>query len=307
MKRGPVAGSVSAEGLARMTKKSLAAIAAALILYGVAHAAPAASDGATSDPEKADKDAPPSTWAAQAQLGLIVTSGSTTTKSGNASFDVAHRLDRWTLSGGGAALYASTGDVSTQQDTTAHVQADLELSPRTFWFSTLRWDRNLFTGFAYQESVASGGGFKFIRSPATLLAAELGVGYRIDRPETLTTSPLGNVISRVDGPLQRDALLQAGLNYSHSITQSTKLVNTMLLQYGASDTTTTDNLSLQVKVDASLALAVGMQVVNNSSPPPGSEKHTDTLVTVNLVYALKNPKLSATSGEPITVTGFNLP
>jgi putative salt-induced outer membrane protein len=290
-----------------MMKKSLAAVAAALFLHGVAYAATAASGSAASDSESADKDAPPSTWAAQAQLGLIVTSGNTTTKSGNASFDVAHRLDLWTLSAGGAALYASTGDVSTQQDTTAHVQADLDLSPRTFWFSTLRWDRNLFTGFAYQESVASGGGFKFIQSPATLLAAELGVGYRIDRPETLTTGPLGNVITRVDDPLQRDAVLQAGVNYSHSITESTKVVNTLLVQYGASDTTTSDNLSLQVKVDASLALAVGMQLVDNTSPPAGSAKHTDTVVTINLVYALKNPKLSATSGEPITVTGFNLP
>lgn len=290
-----------------MMRKSLAAIAAALFLHGVAHATTAASDSAASDSESADKDAHPGTWAAQAQLGLIVSSGNTTTKSGNASFDVAHRLDSWTLSGGGAALYSSTGDVSTQQDTTAHVQADLDLSPRTFWFSTLRWDRNLFTGFAYQESVASGGGFKFIQSPATLLAAELGVGYRISSPETLTTGPLGNVMTRVDEPLQRDAVLQAGVNYSHSITESTKFVNTLLVQYGSSDTTTTDNLSLQVKVDASLALAVGMQLVNNTSPPAGSAKHTDTVVTINLVYALKNPKLSATSGEPITVTGFNLP
>ncbi|HEX3843086.1 MAG TPA: DUF481 domain-containing protein [Steroidobacteraceae bacterium] len=290
-----------------MTKKSLAAVAAALILHGVAYAATAASDSATSDSERADKDAPASTWAAQAQLGLIVTSGNTTTKSGNASFDVAHRLDRWTLSGGGAALYASTGDFSTQQDTTAHVQADLDLSPRTFWFSTIRWDRNLFTGFAYQESVASGGGFKFVQSSATLLAGELGVGYRMEKPETLTTGPLGDVITRAGEPLQRDAVLQGGLNYSHSITESTKLVNNLLVQYGASDTTTADNLSLQVKVDASLALAVGMQLVNNSSPPAGSEKHTNTVVTINLVYALKNPKLSATSGEPITVSGFNLP
>jgi putative salt-induced outer membrane protein len=290
-----------------MMKKSLAAVAAALIVHGAAHAAPKVSDG--TDAGSTDKDAPAGTWAAQAQLGLIITSGSTTTKSGNATFDVAHRLNRWTLSGGGAALYASTGDVSTQQDTTAHVQADLELSPRTFWFSTARWDRNLFTGFAYQESIASGGGFKFIQTPATLLAAELGAGYRIDKPETLTAGPLGNVISRVrePGSVQREAVLQAGLNYSHSVTQSTKLVNTLLVQYGASDTTTTDSLSLQVKVDASLALAVGMQLVNNSSPPPGSEKHTDTLMTVNLVYALKNPKLSATVGEPVTVTGFNLP
>jgi putative salt-induced outer membrane protein len=289
-----------------MTKKSFAAAAAALILHGVAHAATAAP-AAVSDEESADKEAPAPTWAAQAQLGLIVTSGNTTTKSGNASFDVAHRLDRWTLSGGGAALYASTGSVTTQQDTTAHVQADLDLSPRTFWFTTARWDRNLFSGFAYQESIASGGGFKLIQSPATLLAAELGVGYRIEKPETQTTGTLGNVLTRTGEPMQRDAVVQAGLNYSHAITESTKLVNNLLVQYGSSDTTTTDNLSLQVKVDASLALGIGMQLVSNSSPPPGSEKHTDTVVTVNLVYSLKNPKLSATSGESVTVNGFNLP
>lgn len=288
-----------------MMKKSLAAVAAALLLHGVAYAASAASDSAATDAESADT--PPSTWAAQAQLGLIVTSGNTTTKSGNASFDVAHRMDLWTLSGGGAVLYASTGDFSTQQDSNAHVQADLDLSPRTFWFSTVRWDRNLFTGFAYQESVASGGGFKFIQSPATQLAGELGVGYRRQQPEILTTGTLGNVLSRQRQPVVSDAVLEAGLNYSHDISGSTKLVNTLLVQYGSSDTTTTDNLALQVKVDATLSLAVGMQLVNNSSPPAGSEKHTDTVVTVNLVYALKNPKLSATTGEPLTVKGFNLP
>lgn len=289
-----------------MMKKSLAAVAAALLLHGVAYAGAAASE--STDADSADKDAAAaSTWAAQAQLGVIVTSGNTTTKSGNASFDVAHRINSWTLSGGGAALYASTGDLNTQQDTTAHVQADLDLSPRTFWFSTIRWDRNLFTGFAYQESVASGGGFKFVQSTTTLLAGELGVGYRRQEPEILTTGTLGNVISRARQPVVSDAVLQAGLNYSHDITQSTKLVNTLLVQYGASDTTTTDNLALQVKVDATLSLAVGMQLVNNSSPPAGSEKHTDTVVTINLVYALKNPKLSATTGEPVTVTGFNLP
>lgn len=292
-----------------MVKKKLAAIGAVLMLHSVAYAATALSTGAGSGSASEDKDAPPGTWAAQGQLGLIVTSGSTTTKSGNAAFDAAHQMGLWTLSGGFAALYASTGPYSTQQDTNAHVQADLALSKRTFWFSTARWDRNLFTGFAYQDSVATGAGYKFVETPATLLAGELGVGYRIEKPETLLTGPAGNVISRtrVPGSISREAVLQAGLDYSHSITESTKLVNSLLVQYGSSDTTTTDNLSLQVKVDATLSLAVGMQLVNNTSPPPGSAKHTDTVVTVNLVYALKNPKLSATAGTPALVSGFNLP
>jgi putative salt-induced outer membrane protein len=288
-----------------MVKKSLAAVGVALLLSGVVQAADSGS--AATGSGAADPHVPAGTWAAQGQLGLIVTSSNTTTKSGNASFDAAHIMGRWTLSGGAAALYASTGRYSTQQDLNAHVQADLELSRRTFWFSTARWDRNLYTGFAYQDSVASGAGFKFVQTHATLLAGELGAGYRTSRPEVLTTGPIGNVTSRERQPVVNDAVLQAGLNYSQSITHSSKLVNTVLVQYGSSDTTTTDNLSLQVAVDASLSLAVGAQLVNNTSPPPGSARHTDTVMTVNLVYALKNPKLSATAAAPETVNGFNLP
>jgi len=301
-----------------MVKTSLAAAGVALMFLGFAQAADAAAADAAaaaasaktgSSDADSDADTHTGTWAAQGQLGLIVTSTNTTTKSGNASFDAAHKMGRWTLSAGAAALYASAGHYTTQQDTNARLQADLALSKRTFWFSTARWDRNLFTGFAYQESVASGAGFKFIDSPATLLAGELGAGYRIEKPETLTLDTASNVESRtrVPGSMTRDAVLQAGLNYSHSITRSTKLVNNLLVQYGSTDTTTTDNLALQVKVDASLALAVGIQLVNNTNPPAGSVKHTDTVMTVNLVYGLRNPQLSPTAGIPETVNGFSLP
>jgi putative salt-induced outer membrane protein len=293
-----------------MMRKSIAAVGVALMLHGFAHAAAAGSAGSScSCAATATPPVPAGTWAAQAQLGLIVTSGSTTTKSGNASVNAAHVMGRWTVSGGLAALYASTGRYSTQQDTNANLQADLALSKRTFWFSTARWDRNLFTGFQYQDSVATGGGFNFVQTTATQLAGELGVGYRIENPETLTTGPVGNVIERerLAGTLQREAVLQAGVNYSHAITRLTKVTNTLLVQYGTSDTTTTDNLALTVQVDASLSLAVGMQLVNNTSPPPGSARHTDTVTTVNLVYALKNPNLSPTATSPVSVSGFNLP
>ncbi len=290
-----------------MIKKGVAVVGVALMLSG--HARAADSGSSHSDD--------PGTWAAAGQLGLIMTSGNTTTKSGNASFEVAHRMGRWTLSGGLRALYASTGRYTTQQDTSTHLQADLELSPRTFWFSSARWDRNLLAGFSYQASVASGAGFKFVQSHSTLLAAELGGGFRIERPEVLTIGPFGNVKSRthVPGSMQRNAVVQAGVNYSHSITHLTKIVNTLLVQYGSNDTTTTDNLSVQVKIDSSLALAVGAQLLNNTNPPAavianpaeGSVRHTATVFTVSLVYDLKNSKLSPTAGTPITVNGFDLP
>jgi putative salt-induced outer membrane protein len=295
-----------------MVKKSIAAVSVALMVHGMNAAAanPGPTEtGSTCSCAATATPVPAGTWAAAGQLGLIVTSGNTTTKSGNAAFNAAHVMGRWTVSGGLTALYASTGGYSTQQNTTVNLQADLALSKRTFWFSTARWDRNLFTGFQYQDSVATGAGYNFVSTPATQLSTELGVGYRIENPEILTTGPVGNVIlrERLPGTLQREAVLQAGVNYSHAITALTKITNTLLVQYGSSDTTTTDNLALTLAVDSSLSLAVGMQLVNNTSPPPGSAKHTDTVTTVNLVYALKNPNLSPTATAPVNVSGFNLP
>jgi putative salt-induced outer membrane protein len=281
-----------------MMTRSLAAVSVALLVSALAQAADAKAD-------PSNTDAAAGTWAAQGQLGLIVTRADTNASSGNATFNAAHAMGRWTLSGGAAALYARTGSITSQQDLSANLQADLELSKRTFWFSTASYDRNLFSGFAHQESIASGGGFDFVQTPATQLTGELGLGYRRQEPEILVTSPTGAVISRTRQPVVKEAVLQAAMKYQHTISPTTKLLDTLLVEYGSSDTTTTDNLSLQVKVDASLSLAVGMQLVNNTSPPPGSARHTDALMTVNLVYELKNPKLSATGTK--VAQDLNLP
>jgi putative salt-induced outer membrane protein len=280
-----------------MMKVSLAAVSVALLVSGLAQAADA------TDP--ANTAAAAGTWAAQGQLGLIVTRADTNASSGNAAFNAAHALGRWTLSGGAAALYARTGSITSQQDLSANLQADLELSKRTFWFSTASYDHNLFTGFAYQESIASGGGVDFVQTPATQLTGELGLGYRRQEPQILVTSPTGAVLSRTRQPVVNEAVVQAAMKYQHTISATTKLLDTLLVEYGSSDTSTTDNLSLQVKVDASLSLAVGMQLVNNTSPPRGSARHTDAVMTVNLVYELKNPKLSATGTK--VAQDLNLP
>lgn len=298
-----------------MVKKNLA-VGIALLVFGVARAASA--DTAASPATATATDAPAGTWAAQGQLGLILSRGNTVANSGNASFDVAHSVGRWVFTGGFAALYASTNGITTQQDTTAHLQSNLQLSKRTFWFANAMYDRNLFTGFVYQESVASGGGYNLIATPATQLSAELGIGYRRQEPEFLVKNALGGIQSRSREPstecpncgmVVSDAVAVAALKYEHTITSTTKLLNSLQVLSGSSDTLTTDNLSLQVKVDASLSVAVGVQLVNNTNPPPGNVSHTDTVMTVNLVYALKNAKLSPTASTPLLtdVNMFDLP
>lgn len=256
-----------------MKVASVALLGAALAMSGTASAA--------------------SGWATHGALGLVMARGSTTTDSGNLKLDVAHLAGRWTYRGGLAAIYASTHGMTTQQDITAHLETELALSRHTFWFAGLRYDRNLFNGFAYQESLASGMGRVLVLTKSTKLSGELGAGFRREQPELLVTNALGAVTSRTRESVVGDAVLHAGLQISHSFNKATTLKNKLLVEAGSSDTMTRDSLSLQVKMNTTLALAVGVTMVNNTNPPPGDARHTDTVMTVNLVYDVKSAKLSA--------------
>ena len=54
---------------------------------------------------------------------------------------------------------------------------------------------------------------------------------------------------------------------------------------------TAANVALQVKMSTHLALAAGYQLTDNSSPPANSGRR-DSLLTLSLVYDMKNPKLA---------------
>ncbi len=270
-----------------MRVSSRTALWAAVLVGGSAHAA--------------------SAWATHGELGIVMARGNANTNSGDLKLAVARELGRWTYSAALAGLYASTNGLTTQQDTNAHLRADLALSERTFWFGGVLFDRNLFSGFAYQASAASGIGRVFVHSRTDKFTAELGAGVRRELPEQLAQNGLGAVISRTRLAAVDDAVLHAGAQFQHRLSHDAKLLNTLLVESGSSDTMSADNLSLQVQMRKSLALSVGVQVRNNTNPPPGKVRHTDTVMTVNLVYDFHTAKISATAPTPPLLQGLNLP
>lgn len=248
-----------------------------------------------------------SAWATHGELGLVMVRGDTNTNSGDVKLDVARRLGRWTYSAGAAALYASTNGLSTEQDTNAHLRVDMRLGHRTFWFSDARYDRNLFSGFAYQESAASGIGRVLVHTKKSKFSAEIGAGLRRQRPEQLALNGVGAVISRKRLAAVDDPVVHAGAQFRHRLTHDSTLLNTLLVESGASDTLSADNLSLQVQMHKTLALSVAVQVTDNTNLPPGKVSHTNTVMTVNLVYNFHTAKISALSPVPTLLQGLNLP
>ncbi len=225
-------------------------------------------------------------WTGKAELGFLQSAGNTEAASANTKLDLTHETRRWKNNSAIAALYSENAEFSTAERYEARHQVDYKISDRLSWFGALRGEQDRFSGFAYQTTVSTGASYLFIDTADTKLDFSLGAGYKRSKLETLVKSEAGEVLDRIEGDLETDAVGTFGSNYEHSFTETTKVTNKLLAEFGGDNTGIANDLALQVSMTQSLALAVGFGIRYNSDPPPLSES-TDTLTTINLVYNIK--------------------
>ena len=225
-------------------------------------------------------------WSSKSQLGFVMARGNSETETANARFELVHEVERWKNSFRTGALYGETSKRESAERWDASWQIDHKFSERTFIFGALRHEDDRFSGFDYQSSVSTGIGRSFIDTEQTKLSAQLGIGARRLRPEVLVRDEQGFVIDRIPGEHETDAAGNARVQFEHALTDTAKILNLLQVESGRNNTLTQNELALQVQMNKTLALSLGFNVRNNSKPP-GEQKGTDTLTTVNLVYELK--------------------
>ena len=225
-------------------------------------------------------------WTGKAELGYLQSSGNTEAASANTKFDLTHETRRWRNNFTAAALYSENAEFATAERYEGRYQSDYKITDRMSWFGALRGEQDRYSGFAYQTTVSTGASYLFIDSPATKLDASLGAGYKRSRAETLIKSDAGEVLDRIPGELEGQAVATFNSNYEHAFTDTTKISNKLLTEYGSDNTAVANDLALQVSMTDKLALAVGFGIRYNSDPPPLAED-MDTLTTINLVYNIK--------------------
>lgn len=230
------------------------------------------------------------TWAIRSVLGYSKTGGNTDNSAGNFLLHAAHVMGDWKLLFGTEALYGSTKGETTAQAWLAYLQANYNITPTLYWYIGGRYDDDRFSGFAYQEALKTGLGYKFIDTDATKLTAQVGVGRRQLRPEILVKDAVGGIVSRTELATTTDTIFDTGVAFEHDFNPSTKIIAAVTVQSGQDNTLTNANVALQVKMIDRLALSAAYKLIDNSHPPAGSGRR-DTLTTFGLVYELKNKKL----------------
>lgn len=223
-------------------------------------------------------------WAGAGQLGIVQAHGNSNSTSANAKIEAANELEMWKHAFGFNALYSESDQITSGKRWEAAWQSDYKLTQRSFWFGGLRYENDKYGSYSYQATATTGLGYKFYDTDATKLSVQVGGGYKRSKPQTLVKDPIsGEVTDRIDGDISGRGVVTGGVNFEHELTPNTKVLNKFLVEAASDNTFLQNNLALQVSMNKSLALSIGYELRENTSPPP--EQHRlDSLTTLNLVY-----------------------
>lgn len=235
----------------------------------------------------------PQGWSGQGEAGLALASTNSNSRSStfNGKLDAAKQIENWKHALGASGVYASSEEVvqdtgASEKQTTskrweAHQQSDYTFSPKTFWFESLKHERDFVGSFVYQASLTTGLGYRIYDSEATKLTVQVGGGYRQSKDRT--KDDLGNTY---EGEVERNGVATVQGEYRHAVTQSTVVFEKVVAEFASDNTRAQNDFGVQVKMSDRFALALAYQVIFNSRPTEGYGSY-DRLTTANLVYSIK--------------------
>lgn len=216
--------------------------------------------------ETADADG----WKGRGELGLAAAKGNSDSQTLVGKINLDRESEKTKYGLGASLLYGKSDDIESAYRYEIFGTLGYRLGERSYLFGSLRNERDHFAANEYQWTAAGGYGYEAIRSERTQLTLEAGPGYRWSKWQD----------ERVHA---NEVILRGYLDFSHKLTDTASLYDTLLIEAGADNTFARNDFGVQVAISDALALKAGLEVRHNTDVVPGTKK-TDSLTTVNLVY-----------------------
>jgi putative salt-induced outer membrane protein len=234
-------------------------------------------------------------WTGTGELGLAFARGNAESSTVNARFNFKQDADPWLYEFTAGGLRAK-GEIITVNPNTGAIRRDSvtnanrydlggkvgrRIDERLYLYASGRYDRDDFAAFRWQFSSTVGLGYEFIKEERTTLTSEFGIGWRRFQPvDLLVVEPPPPRVVRPDS--EDSVIARLGVDLSHRLTDTTDLVNKLVVESGGGKTFAQNDLGVSVKINERFALRTGFQLRHNSDAPQGVSS-TDRLLTTNIV------------------------
>ena len=208
-------------------------------------------------------------WKGEGELGATIADGNTDTKNLLAKLKLSKKIGAWTNEVGLSAISSTDSGSTTSERYLIAGKTARDIGSKYYAFGSAKFDKDRFSGFDHQATIAAGLGIHAIKTEKVTLDLEAGPGFRFSETDA--------------GESQDEVVLRAGLFYKNQITKTTHFLQNLVIEAGSDNTTIDSETAIKVKVSDNLALKASILVKNNSDVEPGIEK-TDTITALSLVY-----------------------
>ncbi len=228
--------------------------------------------------------------ATELELGIISTTGNTKTQSFKSKIDVKQELTHWRNHYLLEGLYKrdeiEVDNGIKEERTTAEkyfgsAKGDYILNKEyAALFIYGEYDKNRFSGFDYQYTIALGFSNRLFTRDKSYLAYNIGPGMTSEKQEG--TDPNGNTYES-----DETFVIRISAEYLYQLSENAKFTQTISSNFATStDNNTKTKLvtSITAQLIASLALRASYTVDYNSEIPEDRE-HSDTETALTLVYS----------------------
>ncbi len=220
-------------------------------------------------------------WRGFAGAALSATSGNTETSSVLVNAEGARATDHDKISLGGNINYArGTNDagerITTADKASAFGQYDRDIAPRWFGFGRLAFDRDGLIDLSARTAVTGGVGYRLIDEPDHSFTLLGGLSYTTERYSSPQT-----IADETDTRFERPSAFLAEES-AHKLTPTTSFKQRLEASPaldGSAAVLWKFNANLDVAINSSLSLSVGVIDTYNTEPPEGAVKNDVTLFT----------------------------
>jgi putative salt-induced outer membrane protein len=227
-----------------------------------------------------------SPWEREGELGVLVTTGNSTTESVNGKAKLNYEGVKWFNKTALGALYSAeeteNDDGTKSKDKSAQKflasdKGGYNLDELNYLFLLGSYEYDLLSGYYYQTLLSPGYGRRLIKTDRTKLDVEVGPGYRFS-----------SVRETGDGDDDSEAVFRAAGMFSHKLTETTEFQQDLSVEIGSETTITKSVTALKAQIIGALAMKTSFTVKHNSDPPESDgdqAETTDTETAVTLVYS----------------------
>jgi putative salt-induced outer membrane protein len=211
-----------------------------------------------------------SPWSGSASLGFLSTSGNTNTTSYNSSFKISYAKNKWTHAFDAAANGSDESETVTAEAYQAGWKSSYDFREHNYLFGLVEWRKDRFSGVSEKLSESIGYGRRIIDTPAHLLSADIGAGYR--------NADLS------DNTSESGAIGRLGLDYKWTFSETSNFEQSIGVESGSDNTYIESVSAVRAKLLGEFAIVLSYTVRHNTDVPVGSEK-TDKFTAISLELA----------------------